>query len=286
MPYSKGPAGEAGSWSSAPTSPRSSIDSRRGTTPIAPTPIRTGAFEYGNSSSQTSRSATPSTPPPRYRASPQPFTQIRPDSNVTPPRSPTRSSTLPPNYQVFTAPARRMTSSPAPGTASTPVSPSRLSPNLFVPRSFAQTSSNPTPQNRARSNTNPTSEKPTIFIPKVTPLSDGDASRKSEPLDAEERQRRAVDEKRRMEQAAVHASRKHEEAERLRREDERKRLEAQEKARYEAKATSQHEKREAKPLRRQASRTILDQQYRLVQYAWETYEGRWKAMHEGQFPLP
>lgn len=88
-----------------------------------------------------------------------------------------------------------------------------------------------------------------------------------------------------MEQAAEHATRKHAEAERLRSEDERKRLEAQEKARNEAKATRQHEKREAKPLRRQADRTVLEQ-LRLVQHAWETYEDRWKAMYEGQFPLP
>ncbi|KAG9050187.1 hypothetical protein FS837_007085 [Tulasnella sp. UAMH 9824] len=281
-PRSKGPAGEARSWSSAPSSPRSSVDSRRGPAPFAPTPIR-GAFDYSNSSSQTSRSTTPATPPPRYRASPQPFTQIRPDSNATPPRSPTRLSTLPPNYQVFTPPARGMTSSPAPGVTSTPVSPSPLSSNLFIPRSFVQTSSNPIPQNRARSNTNPTSAKPTIFVPKATTLSDGDTSRTSDPLDAGEQQRRALDEKRRMEQAAAHATRKHAEAERLRREDERKRLEAQEKARYGAKATPQHEKREAKPLRHQA---VLDQQHRLVQYAWETYEDRWKAMHEGQFPQP
>lgn len=86
-----------------------------------------------------------------------------------------------------------------------------------------------------------------------------------------------------MEQAAAHATRKHAEAERLRREDERKRLEAQEKARYEARATTPHQKREAKPLQRQ---NVLDQQHRLVQYAWETYEDRWRAMHEGQFPLP
>ncbi|KAG8951274.1 hypothetical protein FRC04_006513 [Tulasnella sp. 424] len=284
-PHSRGPSAEAGEWPSTPSSRSSSVDSRKGTTPFAPTPVRTGSFNYTHSSSQNSRSTTPATPPPRYRASPQPFTQIRPESNGTPPRSPTRSSALPPNYHIFTAPARRMTSSPAPSIPSTPVCPSPLSPNLSIPRAFVQTSSNPIPQNRARSNTNPTSPKPTIFVPKVTALSDGDTSHKADPLDAEERHRRAVDEKRRMEQAAEHATRRSVEAERVRHE-ERKRLEALGTAQSEAKSARKHEKREAEVLQHQRERTILGQQNRLVQYAWETYEARWKAMQDGQFPPP
>lgn len=88
-----------------------------------------------------------------------------------------------------------------------------------------------------------------------------------------------------MEQAAEHATRRSVEAERVRHE-ERKRLEALGTAQSEAKSARKHEKREAEVLQHQRERTILGQQNRLVQYAWETYEARWKAMQDGQFPPP